>query len=324
MDFFIGKSDKAGGVNVQIENKGNVDARQLPRVLEADDGSAESFGDVRYETGATIAAAADFYRKELPKMGWKEYQGKSGSKDHPRDPGKLLVFEQNASTLNIDIGPDSEGEIGVHIIPHLYGEFIARPGRPEEARAVIDLEKFQCIGGVRPSSATSAGVNYMTSGRVAEAARFYRQWLAKAGWREVKPTPLETDDRARLRFGKNGFILEVSLMLGEPRGVGVSVTNRGNLNTRNLLHLEDAKLVDAGEPEHTRYTTGATVDAAVDFYRKEMPKFGWQLSKGPETTLSYIELVFVQKPIKLVIHITTNAEKKTEVLVESWVHLPRS
>jgi len=61
------------------------------------------------------------------------------------------------------------------------------------------------------------------------------------------------------------------------------------------------------------------VDAAVDFYRNEMPKFVWHLSKGPEASLSHIELVFVQKPMKLVVQVTTNSEKKTEVQVQSWV-----
>src|SRR5260370_2093846 len=108
-------------------------------------------------------------------MGWKESQGKSGSKDYPEGRGKLLVFGQYASTLKIDIGPDSEGEIGVHIIPQLYGDFIPRPGMPEEARAAIDLGKFPCIGGVRPSNATSPELTHMTSRRVPQPARFYRR-----------------------------------------------------------------------------------------------------------------------------------------------------
>src|SRR5260370_6521788 len=122
-------------------------------------------------------------------MCWKEYQGKSGSNDYPEGRGKLQVFEQYASTLKIDIGPDSEGEIGVHIIPQLYGDFIPRPGRPEEARAAIDLGKFPCIGGVRPSNATSAEVTYMTSGRVAEAARFYRRQHCQRASSDIRPQP---------------------------------------------------------------------------------------------------------------------------------------
>ena len=73
---------------------------------------------------------------------------------------------------------------------------------------------------VLPANATSAGVNYMASGKVADAVRFYRQELPKKGWREERPTPLESEDRAKLRFSKEGFIVEVSLMAGEPRGVG--------------------------------------------------------------------------------------------------------
>src|SRR5262249_28370707 len=149
------------------------------------------------------------------------------------------------------------------------------------APGVIDLRKFPRLGGAPRVNASSAAVHYATSGKVADATRFYRKELSAKGWTERTPPPIENDDRATLRFGKKGFILEVSILTldGGP-GVGISVDNRGDLNIRDLLHLEDAKLDASRKQEYTRYTTSATPDAAVEFYRHEMPKFGWEELKG--------------------------------------------
>jgi hypothetical protein len=89
-----------------------------------------------------------------------------------------------------------------------------------------------------------------------------------------------------------------------------------------LLHLEDAKLDSSSVQEHARYTTSAAPDAAVEFYRHEMPKFGWEESKAPgdsRVQLDGFYLVFVQKGMKLQIQVCANAERKTDVQVQSWV-----
>jgi hypothetical protein len=178
---------------------------------------------------------------------------------------------------------------------HFLATTFPGPAKPEAARAAIDFRKFPTVGQVRPSNVTWAGVDYAASCTVAEAARFYRQELAKKGWGEQRPTPLEGDDRARLRFRKDAFIVEVSILANEGKGVGIGVHNRGDLYTPDLLHLEDADLNADSVQEATRYTTAATPQAVLDFYRKELPKFGWKLTKGPEAIPSHFELEFIQR-----------------------------
>jgi catechol 2,3-dioxygenase-like lactoylglutathione lyase family enzyme len=318
LDFFLGKSDRAGRVKVQIENKGNVDARQLPHLADAPEEELESFGMVHYDTETAIPAAVEFYRQELSKQGWKEL--KSDSRDYP-DGSKGLAFIQNAMLLNVEVGPNAEGGNSVRLEPRIYGETIPHPGDPEVARGAIDVGRFPRLGGAAGAEASSAHVRYAASGTVADAARFYRKELAAKGWSERVPPPIENDDRATLRFGKKGFILEVSILTNEGKGIGISVHNCGDLNTRKLLHLEDAKLDASSLQEHTRYTTSATADAASEFYRHEMPRFGWEESKDLDASvvdLSAIKLFFVQKGMKLEIRIA-NAEQKTQVEVQSWV-----
>src|SRR5262249_54934591 len=63
LDCAFGKSDKAGRVRVQIQNQGNVDARQLPHLADAPEGELESFGLVHYETETPKQDAVEFYRQ---------------------------------------------------------------------------------------------------------------------------------------------------------------------------------------------------------------------------------------------------------------------
>jgi hypothetical protein len=320
LELHVGKSDKAGRVRIQIENKGNVDARLLPHLVDAPEGELETFGLVHYETETPKQDAVEFYRQELSKQGWKEL--KSDGKDYP-DGSKSLAFSQNAILLKVEIGPSADGGNNVRLEPRLYGQIIPRPGDPEAARGVIDLRKFPLLNDRARASASSAAVHYAASGKVADATRFYRKELSAKGWTEQMPPPIENDDRATLRFGKRGFILEVSILTldGGP-GVGISVDNRGNLDTRELLHLEDAKLDASSVQEQARYTTSATPDVAVEFYRHEIPKFGWEESKGPggsHVQLDGIYLVFVQKGMKVQVTVCANPERKTDVQVQAWV-----
>src|SRR5262249_3890922 len=154
---------------------GNVDARQLPRIKEAEDGSFDNFADTRYDTSATIAEAAAFYRTELAKLGWKERKGRTdASRDWPNG-NKQLGFDKYASVVKIDISKSKDAEVNVRIQSRLLGDLIAGPNSPQKALAVIDLRKFPRLGGAPASSATSARAQYAASGSVADAVRFYRQ-----------------------------------------------------------------------------------------------------------------------------------------------------
>jgi hypothetical protein len=319
LEFSFGKSNKADWVNIQVDNLGNADLRQLPRVPNSDEDGLDSFANVHYVTATPLEAAANFFRKELPTLGWKEFKGES--KDYPEGRGKLLVFGQNACTLHIDVTPDEDGEVGVHILSQFYGEWIPRPRKPEEVLYVIDLREFPRMNKAPVSRSTSASVLYPLSAGVRDAIRFYESELKKTGWqRHVTRVP-ESDDRAVVRFIKENFILEVEAMTNEGgKGITVSVNNRGNLELKRLLHPEDAVFVDPKiYNEETKYTTTLKPDQVIEFYRQEWPKFGWQLVKEPQTIPSHIEMVFVQHSMKLVVQIAANADKKTEVDVQSWI-----
>src|SRR5262249_49679062 len=153
LELHLGKSDQAGRVRVQIENKGNVDARLLPHLADVPEGELETFSLVHYDTETPNQAAVDFYCQELSKLSWNEL--KSDREDYP-DGSKSLAFSQNAMLLKVEVGPSADGGNNIRLEPRLYGQVIPRPGNPEVARGMIDLRKLPRLGGAPGANASSA------------------------------------------------------------------------------------------------------------------------------------------------------------------------
>jgi hypothetical protein len=118
LELEINKGDKPDRVTIHLQNQGNIDVRQFPRLADAAVGGLEGFGDVFYETQTRPDAAVAFYRKELVQRGWKE--DKAETKVYPGG-STSLVFEQNAVILTLRIDRDS-----VRIQSQLLGEPIPR------------------------------------------------------------------------------------------------------------------------------------------------------------------------------------------------------
>jgi hypothetical protein len=312
LDCAFGKSNKAGRVNLRIENKGNVDLRQLPRLADATDMNNERFDDVHYETDTPPPAAADFFRQELVARGWKE--AASEAKSYP-DGSKLLVFRHNALTLKIQLHADS-----VRLQSSLFGVFIPRPAAEAEALRAIDLRKFPSYKGAAGVKATSASLELTALGSVAEAVRFYRQELTKQGWQERGPA-FQTAERATLRFGKDDFLLHLAVRI-EGQGVAIALYNKGDVDVRKLLHPDDAKPDATSVEDDARYSTALPIEAAADFYRKQLPHFGWQeatAAEAPTEKAPARSLAFIQKSMKLVIDVTPVAEGKAALHLQTWV-----
>lgn len=91
VEVALRRNPNGGLVTCTVTNHGNVDTRHLPHPPGAE------FSPIRkpvffIQTTATPAEAEAFYRKELPKLGWKE------KKD------TFVAFEQNGVTLRLIVG----------------------------------------------------------------------------------------------------------------------------------------------------------------------------------------------------------------------------
>jgi hypothetical protein len=103
--------DKPGFVTVAVVNHSNVDIRQLPYPPGAEiHPTRDEF--VNINTTLTKEEAFDFYRKELPKLGWKGGGTRGGA---------LMTFVQNDVELRIEIQTDSHDKTAVQLREVLLG-----------------------------------------------------------------------------------------------------------------------------------------------------------------------------------------------------------
>jgi hypothetical protein len=103
-----GKKD----AEIGIINSGNVDLRQMPYPPGAEI-RAERDTTVNATTTLNGTAAAEFYRTELGKLGWKEEKGRKGR--------GTLEFARNAAVLRVSVGTDTEDRTSIQLSQALLG-----------------------------------------------------------------------------------------------------------------------------------------------------------------------------------------------------------
>lgn len=96
---------KEGPIEVSIVNKGNVDIRKLPFPKDAEIGTTQ-FEFINTTTKLSVEQAEEFYKKELPLLGWKPVSrlGKG-----------VLHFSQNAVELSIEVQTNAHKQTSIQI-----------------------------------------------------------------------------------------------------------------------------------------------------------------------------------------------------------------
>jgi hypothetical protein len=303
----INNGDQPNRVRIHIVNKGNIDVRQFPRLADAAVGGLEGFDDVRYETETKPDVATEFYRKELIKREWKELTSKS--KDYP-DGTKTLVFTQKAIILSLRIDKDS-----VRIQSELLGDRIPRPASEQDTLYAIDLRELPRMKGASAARVDSARVEYTVASTMADALQFHQGAFAKLRWAERLPRPSQSPDRAHLRFTKGLFLADLTVTAKDSNELTVLVQHRGDLDLRELLHPLDAKIDPPGDQDEITLTTSLSAEAVKDFYRQELPKFGWKETAGS----SKQALEMTQNATKMTITVIKSAGDMTTVQLQASI-----
>jgi len=99
------RDDKAKITEVNLINYGNVDLRQLPFPAGANIRPIRT-QTMNCTTTLTKEQAFEFYRKELPKLGWKEVKSRGQG---------TMRFVQNDCELRLEIGDTSNSRTGIKI-----------------------------------------------------------------------------------------------------------------------------------------------------------------------------------------------------------------
>ncbi len=149
------------------------------------------------------------------------------------------------------------------------------PATVEQAARVLDLSTFPLIDGANaPGARQVASLTYTASGDVKSAFEFIRKTLVGQGWKEL-PNSSVTDQAASAMFGRDGFVVSVSVSpSGETGRLYVILQNHGNVKPGQLPVPSGAKAVYVGDPT-AMYSTDAAVPATADAIRDLFVAQGW-------------------------------------------------
>ena len=147
------------------------------------------------------------------------------------------------------------------------------PATVEQASTIIDLSTFPVMDGAQRRAPGVASFSCEAPGDVKSVFEFQRKKLLALGFKEL-PNSSITDQAASVMFGKDGFILSVSVFPQEPNKVLVSIQNHGNIRPGKLPVPPNVKPVYVGDST-AMYVTDAAVADTKDACRKLLLADGW-------------------------------------------------
>ena len=148
------------------------------------------------------------------------------------------------------------------------------PATVEEAAKVIDLSTFPLMDGARSAESRHvANLSYVAPGDAKKALEFHRKTFGAQGWKEL-PNSTVTDESASAMFSRNGFVVSLSVIPYEEKGVSVRLQNLGNVKPGKLPVPPGTKAVYVGDPT-AMYDTEASVAGTADAIRNLFVAQGW-------------------------------------------------
>jgi hypothetical protein len=156
----------------------------------------------------------------------------------------------------------------------------AVPAEPTDTRQlvqVLDLSKLPAPQGATVGEQSPTHLRVGVPLSVPAAVDFYRGKLAALGWQSVGPKTSEsvTESFAQVSLGKDGYLLTLMAMPGEPKKTTVSIEHVGNLDTRTLPRVGGAEDQYSSQLVSLYFTT-VKVDEAAAKLRQLLTADGWQ------------------------------------------------
>ncbi|HEX3315215.1 MAG TPA: hypothetical protein VHR72_10015 [Gemmataceae bacterium] len=292
-----------GKIIVRLDNMGNVRAADIPRLPDATERTWEPANDVSYETETPIDKSTEFYRKQFDKLGWKEIE----AHDAP-DDSRLLVFQQNAIVMKVDLSADR-----VRLRSQLLGEIVPRPASEVLALHMVDFRNWDRPKEAKVTKLDSANLEYVVAATVMQAIQFHRARLQSTAWHEL---PQRWKD-PELRFEKEGFVVDLRVEpdKNDAKSVAVTLRSRGDVDLR-LLPIYDAATADPQSvQEDVRQVSAAPVNA--DDFATVLQRFGWTKSKSDGAGFP-MRLEFRQRLVRLSIDIDPSPDGKASLRFRTW------
>ena len=151
---------------------------------------------------------------------------------------------------------------------------IKTPATVEQVARILDLSTFPLMDGAKSAESRHvANLSYVAPGDANKALEFHRKAFVAQGWKEL-PNSTVSDQSASAMFGRDGFVVALSVIPFEANGVSVRLQNLGNVKPGKLPVPPGSKPVYVGDAT-AMYSTDAAVPATADAIRNVFVAQGW-------------------------------------------------
>jgi hypothetical protein len=241
-----------------------LDLRKFPRMDGANVGSLHTLGILMYEAKSPPAAAFDFQRKQLAKLGFQEMKGGYTSPQSASGYFTKDGFTVAASASEISGDPAKAGWSSVTLV---------NSGN-------VHLAKLPVPPGTKPFHPSPSEVSYTTTAKVEPTATACRKLLLAAGWEPYGQAGRDANqpDSAMQYFKRNAIKLQLWVMTTPAEGGKTLIRYSTDLLSADLPAPSDA--TDPRYSDHQKTLRmdepSAKTDAILTFYLERLPKLGWK------------------------------------------------
>ncbi len=202
-----------------------------------------------------------------------------------------------------------------------------KPVEPAGARqlvGVLDLQKFSAPEGSTVGGMSETKLQVTAPVSVATSVNFYRGKLEQLGWKRTGPETAEsvTDSYAQVSFGKDGYLLMLTVLSSDPKESNVTIEHLGNFDARTLPRLDGAEDRYSTQTSSLYFAPGK-VDEATAALRQLMTSGGWQeYGRGGSQAADLSEasdLLFRKKACSVRVFINKPAGEPDKVAVQCSV-----
>ncbi|MGH6683229.1 MAG: hypothetical protein ACRECA_04765, partial [Pseudolabrys sp.] len=244
-------------------------------------------------TAEPVDKTLDFYRKELAPLGWSLWSQKlngtqpagGGSGELTKSGAYAYYVRDNKRLAVLQLERTDAGRVKVKfeelapgMLEHMQKAYFNsdNTGAPQ-----VDVQTLPRLDGaqVRADRTSADHVVYSVAGSLAETIAALKTKLGADGWKPYV-APLEEEHTTLLAFkkGRQGLSVSFTIQVGKDERTS-ELTTVYYSPTRLIFALaipDDATdiVFDENRP-YLNLTTSATVDATLEFYRKELGAMGW-------------------------------------------------
>lgn len=196
----------------------------------------------------------------------------------------------------------------------------AAPAHVVEAGDVLDLSKLPWPEGTDGANDDVTQLSYEGPGDLEACREFYRKWFADAGWRDVTP---EGQSGEGFDFEKDGFRVACTILESPHKNgdVMIRILNHGNVDARRLPKPDSVAETVLERPTFAMYFAKGSVEQTADFYRRELPKLGWRLTRTIDA--AGVRTDWVQNGVHLLVSVMSAPARGGQTAVQCSVDMVR-